>query len=552
MSANVVKHPYTLTVVVHSISGLPIEGNEQQLAVKISVDSKEYGQTPAVVGINVNQTCFVMWEEKFVVPLIHNQSWLRFRVVNNFTVGFAELDLSKLFLNELVEKKVKFLRKKKNKTLVYLHINGNKKIPEKEFNCDPEWTYEELLKEASDHMGLSSTPTTAFSSSGTRIKVPSTTLVQDCSLIENGDSIYLSYGEAFAAGDEPKIELKYNVYLEKEEHLIHIQENKRSERQDQLSQIDQMLNHEIISCLVKTKKGELDLAGAGFVIEPLKNTLLASSFITNDDGCNRPVSKYVIRDLMCDVRSLVQLQLLADQSQQSLAPASRQTGPMLLKQSQLGSTHKSLHELQMAALSLQERESKVVADGGDAGSLGLAATAKLLLAADMIPMTQLRARCMLVSSTRFDFTDGLFGRELSNRDACLRLDLPIAPSSSSGSGGDGRGNFRQQGVTERCYLVFPDSENHYLLWVWMRWLRLGTNLRDNDTSQLPQGGKNLPPWAVAEKVLSSMTVLWVSTVPDGDQGDPPSTISTPLPTPTRPTNIRSTRWKKVTPLDSSC
>ena len=532
MSNNVVKHPYTLTVVVHSISGLPIEGNEQPVSVKISVDSKEYGQTPAVLGIRDTQTCFVLWEEKFVVPLIHNQSWLRFRVVNNFTVGFAELDLSKLFLNELVEKKVKFLRKKKNKTLMYLHINGNKKIPEKEFHYDPEWIYEEFLHEASDRMGLSPTATTAFSSSGTRIKVPSSTLVQDCSLFENGDSIFLSYGEAFAAGDEPKIELKYNVYLEKEEHLIHIQEHKRSDKKDQLSHIDQMLNQEIISCLIKTKKGELDLAGAGFVIEPLKNTLLASSFITNDDGFNRPISKYVIRDLMCDVRSLVQLQLLADQSQQS-SPTTRQTGSMLPKQSQFGKTPKSLHELQMAALTLQERESKVVADGGDGSTLGLAATAKLLLAADMIPMTQLRARCMLMSSTRYDFTDGLFGRELSNRDASLRLDLSVAPSSSSGSGRDGRGSFRQQGGTERCYLVFPDIDNHYLLWVWMRWLRLGTNLRDNVTSQLPQEGKNLPPWAVAEKILSSMTVLWVSTMPDGDQG---THLSLYNPPPLSPTN----------------
>ena len=408
-------------------------------------------------------------------------------------------------------------------------------------------------------MGLSSTATTVFSSSGTRIKVASSTLVQDCSLLENGDSIYLSYGESFAAGDEPKIELKYNVYLEKEEHLIHIQENKRSERQS-LSQINQMLDQEMVSCLVKTKKGELDLLGAGFVIEPLKNTLLASSFITNEDGFNRPVSKYVIRDLMCDVRSLVQLQLLADQSQQSLAPTTRQTGPMLLKQSQLGSTHKSLHELQLAALSLQERESKVVADGGDIGSIGPTAAAKQLLATDMIPMTQLRARSMLVSSTRFDFTDGLFGRELPSRDACLRLDLPMAPSSSRGGGGDGRSNFRQQGVTERCYLVFPDGDNHYLLWVWMRWLRLGTNLRDNaDTTQLPQGGKNLPPWAVAEKVLSSMTVLWVSMVPDGEQGDPlplTTTIHPSLPPRTHPLNqyinVYGTLWRTRWPPPSSC
>ena len=489
--------PYTLTVVVSSLTGLtgPAMRDGQMVSVKVSVDTKEHGQTKAAPLKTANHVTWeASWEEKFAVPLTHNQSRLRFRLAGDLQKGFVELDIATLHRNEWIPKRGKFLRGKKGKFLVYLNLNGRKRAAEKEFQYDPTWTYRDFLSEASDFLKLENEAAAAYTSAGILIKTPpglrlDADPVEKYKLIENGDTIYLtmSTAEPFKPVDEPRAELRYKVLLESDEHLIHVAED---EDRDVTvpPEVCRMIEQEIVACLVK---GNLDLAGAGFNVTPLKETLLASRFVANSSRL-RSVSKYVVRDLMCDVRALMQLDLLVDASSKEKvvgAGTARLPAP-------LGVRSKSLHELQLASKS----------EGGD-GSNAVLAGARA--GAYMIPMRLLRGQSALLSSTVLDVLREESASDLPCGDVCLRLDLLVR-----GKGGGGS-NVAVSPTLESCYVMFPDRNNHYLLWVLIRWLRLGSNIvRDGKG-----GAGGLPPWAVAKKVIINATVLLGSfSTADADGG----------------------------------
>ena len=98
--------PYTLTVIVHSADHLAIaDYTSSDPYVILLLDKKEIGRTPTVYR-NLNPN----WEIKFVVPLTHVHSILTFRVFdedsgkNDDIMGVVTLDLSTLYMNELLER----------------------------------------------------------------------------------------------------------------------------------------------------------------------------------------------------------------------------------------------------------------------------------------------------------------------------------------------------------------------------------------------------------------------------------------------------------------
>ena len=498
-SAPVMASPYTLTVVVSSLTHLtgPAVRDSQQVSVKVSVDSKEQGQTKAVpLTTTDHKTWAASWEEKFTVTLTHNQSRLRFRLSGDLQKGFVELDIATLHRNEWIPKRGKFLRGKKGKFVVFLNLNGRKRDAEKEFQYDPTWTYRDFLSEASTFLNLENEAAAAYTSAGILIKTPpglrlDEDPVEKYTVIENGDTIYLalSLGEPFKRPDEPCL-LIYKVLLESEEHLIHVVEDDARGPVVSAEQSD-MIEKEIKLCLVKSRVGVLDLAGAGINVTPLKKTLLTSRFIANSSRF-RNVSKYLIRDLMCDVRALMQLELLVDvkdkeRNNASGAGAARLPAP-------LSTRSKSLHELQL------EKKCKE-------GIVSSEASTVAGPRADTIPMHLLRGQTALLSSTTIDILSEAIANDTPCGDICLRLDLLVR--------GHGRGGSRVPSPTlESCYVMFPDRNNHYLLWVWLRWLKLGANMVQNGQGS----ASDLPPWAVAKKLISNAVVLLGFSATDADGG----------------------------------
>lgn len=246
------------------------------------------------------------------------------------------------------------------------------------------------------------------------------------------------------APDLAKGKLSFSVLIEKCETLIRIQKNETASH-DISYEMSAMLKEEIDNCLGQTN------SNGAFVIDsaPIFMTMMKSPFLrAGQQQMLQVVNKGLLRDLMCDVRSLLRCQNTA-----------------------------------LSASVAQDRKPAV----GSGGSKDFISVAE-----DLLPMTLLRSRRALHSSTRLDTESGEYTSQFPTAEAVITLE------------------FKDKSI---CSLLFPDRKNYYLIWVWMKWLKLVVSIQKGELkmNSTTGDGKNLEPelpsWASSGKLTSSLTVV---------------------------------------------
>jgi hypothetical protein len=97
---------------------------------------------------------------------------------------------------------------------------------------------------------------------------------------------------------------------------------------------------------------------------------------------------------------------------------------------------------------------------------------------DQIPMHLLRCGRSLSGSICLDIKSGQYTNKPPLKQAVIILELENRSS---------------------CSLIFPDEKNHFLLWIWMRWLKLAVNIMKT--------GSELPVWAISGNIRNSLTTI---------------------------------------------
>ena len=352
-----ITYPYSLNVTIHKAENLAIaDFTSSDPYVVLLLDEKDIGRTPTVYR-SLNPS----WEAKFVIPLTHIHSTLTFRIFdedsgkNDDILGVVAVDLSTLYINELLEK---------------------------------------------------STP---------------------LRLRDDGD-------------DLAKGRLGFSIFIERNDTLIKIEKNDTSSMAVS-NEISAILKEEINNCLPQSTEDGRACADSS----PIYSTMIKSPFLRADqDASLQVVNKGLLRDLMCDIRSLLRCQAAISVTK--------------------------------ADLQYQSHESANSIDIVD----------------DMIPMTLLRSHRPLMSSTCLNVDMGEYTSNPPISDASITLELK-----------DG----------SCCTLIFPDKNNHYLLWVWIKWLKLVMTIQNDTLKILPVGEESksfdieLPSWAAVGKLLSAITVV---------------------------------------------
>ena len=251
------------------------------------------------------------------------------------------------------------------------------------------------------------------------------------------------------APDLAKGKLSFSVFIEKCETLIRIEKNDTASN-DVSFEMSAMLKEEIDNCLGQT------VANGSSVIDsaPIFMTMMKSPFFrAGQEQIFQVVNKGLLRDLMCDVRSLLRCQNTTFLSKVTSVPR-------------------------------DDRKSSVTSAAGSKDFISVAE--------DLLPMTLLRSRRALHSSTRFDTESGEYTSHSPIADAVITLE------------------FKDK---SQCRLIFPDRKNYYLIWVWMKWLKLVVSIQKGELRSVSASGdgKNiepeLPSWAGSGKLTSSLTVV---------------------------------------------
>lgn len=243
--------------------------------------------------------------------------------------------------------------------------------------------------------------------------------------------------------DLAKGKLCFSIFIERCETLIRIQKSDNSVAVSH--EMSSILQEEINHCLRQsTEDGSTCVDSA-----PIFTTLMKSPFLKADqDEFLQVINKGLLRDLMCDVRSLLRCQ-----------PA------VVAKSSPTRSD-----------LQYQSQESSSSIDIED----------------DILPMTLLRSYRPLNSSTRLNVDIGEYTSHPPNCEASITLELKDHST---------------------CILLFPDKNNYYLLWVWIKWLKLVVSIQKNELKVLPIGEESktveleLPSWAAVGKLSSAITLI---------------------------------------------
>ena len=107
-------------------------------------------------------------------------------------------------------------------------------------------------------------------------------------------------------------------------------------------------------------------------------------------------------------------------------------------------------------------------------------------------MTLLRSFRALQSSTRYHVENGEYTTHSPSAEAVIVLEFKDKSS---------------------CTLDFPDRKNHYLIWVWIKWLKLIISIQKGELKKARQGGDGsveaveLPAWAVTGKLISALSIV---------------------------------------------
>jgi C2 domain len=250
------------------------------------------------------------------------------------------------------------------------------------------------------------------------------------------------------APDLAKGKLSFSVFIEKCETLIRIEKNDAASHYVS-HEMSAMLKEEIDNCLGQTANGSFVIDSA-----PIFMTMMKSPFLkAGQEQLFQVVNKGLLRDLMCDVRSL--LRCLNVTFPSKALPVAR-----------------------------DERKSSSISAAGSKDFISVAE--------DLLPMTLLRSRRALHSSTRLDAESGEYTSHSPIPEAVIMLE------------------FKDK---SQCRLIFPDRKNYYLIWVWMKWLKLVSSIQKGElrTVSASGDGKNpepeLPSWAGSGKLTSSLTVV---------------------------------------------
>jgi C2 domain len=360
-------HPFVVTIVVHSARNLAIaDFTSSDPYVILLLDKKEIGRTPTVYR-NLNPN----WEVTFTVPLTHIHATVVFRIFdedagkNDDILGVVTIDLSTLYMNEILEK-----------------------------------SYPVRQREDSNELA--------------------------------------------------KGNLNFSVHIGKCEDLIRIQHNTNF-NPDVYYETSAILKEEMEKCLKQSNANN----ASGVNSAPILMTLLKSPFLAaSQDPIFRVVNKGLIRDLMCDVRSLLRCQNAIISNRIPQAP----------------------HNVMIPNSDPEMKDFITVAD-------------------DLLPMTLLRTGRALRSSTRLDVETGEYSYHSPSSEANISL------------------HFKDESV---CTILFPDRKNYYLIWIWVKWLKLVVSIQKGEwkivspaTDRKP-AELELPNWAATGVLTSSVTVVMKS------------------------------------------
>lgn len=238
--------------------------------------------------------------------------------------------------------------------------------------------------------------------------------------------------------------LSFSLHVGKSETLIRIMQNETPSLEVSYG-MSSMLREEIDNCLGQ-HVGDYSL---GLDSAPIYMTMMKSPFLRADqDPVLQVINKGLLRDLMCDVRSLLRCQtaiLSARATQNTSIPRSPEKNKQFIS-----------------------------------------------VAEDLLPMTLLRSFRALQSSTRFQVENSEYTTHSPSAEAVIVLEFKDKSS---------------------CTLVFPDRKNHYLIWVWMKWLKLVISIQKGELKKTRQGGEGsaeaveLPAWAVTGKLISALSIV---------------------------------------------
>ena len=357
-------HPFVVTIVVHSARNLAIaDFTSSDPYVILLLDKKEIGRTPTVYR-NLNP----VWETTFTVPLTHIHATVVFRIFdedagkNDDILGVVTIDLSTLYMNEILEK-----------------------------------SYPVKQREDSNELA--------------------------------------------------KGNLNFSVHVAKCEDLIRIQHNANF-NPDVYYETSTILKEEMQKCLKQTDANN----ASGVNSAPILMTLLKSPFLAaSQDSIFRVVNRGLIRDLMCDVRSLLRCQNAII-------------------------SHKSPQALHNVMIPNSDPETKDF----------------ITVAEDLLPMTLLRTGRALRGSTRLDTDSGEYTYHSPAAEANITL------------------HFKDHST---CTILFPDRKNYYLLWIWIKWLKLVVSIQKGEwkiispATERKPAELELPNWAAAGVLTSSVTVI---------------------------------------------
>jgi hypothetical protein len=240
------------------------------------------------------------------------------------------------------------------------------------------------------------------------------------------------------------------VHIGKCEDLIRIQHNTNF-NPDVYYETSAILKEEMEKCLKQSNANN----ASGVNSAPILMTLLKSPFLAaSQDPIFRVVNKGLIRDLMCDVRSLLRCQNAIISNRIPQAP----------------------HNVMIPNSDPEMKDFITVAD-------------------DLLPMTLLRTGRALRSSTRLDVETGEYSYHSPSSEANISL------------------HFKDESV---CTILFPDRKNYYLIWIWVKWLKLVVSIQKGEwkivspaTDRKP-AELELPNWAAAGVLTSSVTVVMKS------------------------------------------
>ena len=196
---------------------------------------------------------------------------------------------------------------------------------------------------------------------------------------------------------------------------------------------------------------------------------MKSPFLRADQNIKfQVVNKGLVRDLMCDVRSLLRCQsaLLAISS-------SPQKGQKNLEFESPGSGPGSG--------TFSGNFSGIGSGSGSGDNED-----------EMLPMTLLRSNRALHGSTSYNIDNDNYSYNPPNLKGTIILELKDKTT---------------------CTLSFPDRNNYYLIWVWMKWLKLVISIQKGEFTPVPNPDGTSPPdlelpqWASVRKLTTSLSVV---------------------------------------------